>query len=184
MAIDEKKVREARDEVVEYCKYLYPVITETVNKYSKEIDGIVARINKEFPTMSVSDINLASWELAIALYNFNESRDKASLQKECASSLLKTNLASEYNLADGTQSSRANTATINTQSNQVAEILYRQIDTKVRHKVEDVERILKMLNNKAIELNAQKKFMKGVVEDDNYGNLYDNPLSDDRGSIE
>ena len=82
--VDINKVNEAKKEVSEIYNALKPIVKETVDRNTKDIDAIIAKIKNNLTTLTNKELQDYMLQLSIELYYFSERKDMSLLMQECA----------------------------------------------------------------------------------------------------
>lgn len=175
--VDFEKVNESKHEVSEIFKSLKPIVKETVDRNTKEIDDIIGKIKKNLTTLTNKELQDYMLQLSIELYYFSERKDMSLLMQECAIAVSKMAQADIFNGTAGTQAVRSNQAVIESMDKQVVAMIQSAVANSMKSKLDEAHRIVNILSNVLISKNAENK-LKGVREDGE--NLYRNGVSEDQ----
>ena len=74
MSVDINKVNIAKKEVSEVYNSLKPIVKETMDRNTKEIDSIIAKIKQNLTTLTNKELQDFMLQLSIELYYFSETR--------------------------------------------------------------------------------------------------------------
>ena len=167
--VDFNKVNSAKKEVSEIYNSLRPIVKETVDRNTKEIDAIIGKIKKNLTTLTNKELQDYMLQLSIELYYFSERKDMSLLMQECAIAVSKGAQADIFNGTAGTQAVRSNQAVIESMDKQVVAMIQSAVANNMKSKLDEAHRIVNILSNVLISKNAENK-LKGVREDGE--NLY------------
>lgn len=159
----------ARREVQDTYKSLKPIVKEVVDKHSKEIDAIIAKIKKNLTVLTNKELQDYMLQLSIEAYYFAELKDMSILMQECAIAVSKGAQADIFNSTAGTQAVRSNQATIASLDKQVVAILQSAVANCMKTKLDETHRVVNILSNILISKNAENK-LKGVGNGDLHSN--------------
>lgn len=175
--VDFNKVNSAKKEVSEIYNSLKPIVKETVDRNTKEIDAIIDKIKKNLTTLTNKELQDYMLQLSIELYYFSERKDMSLLMQECAIAVSKGAQADIFNGTAGTQAVRSNQAVIESMDKQVVAMIQSAVANSMKSKLDEAHRIVNILSNVLISKNAENK-LKGVREDGE--NLYRDGVSEDQ----
>lgn len=175
--VDINKVNVAKKEVSEVYNALKPIVKETVDRNTKEIDSIIDKIKKNLTTLTNKELQDYMLQLSIELYYFSERKDMSLLMQECAIALSKGAQADIFNGTAGTQAVRSNQAVIESMDKQVVAMIQSAVANNMKSKLDEAHRIVNILSNVLISKNAENK-LKGVREDGE--NLYRDSVSENQ----
>ena len=156
----------AKKDVSEMYKSLQPAIKSIVDKHSKEIDSIIAKIKKNLDTLTNKELQDYMLQLSIETYYFSQIKDMSILKQECAMALLKESQANSFNSTEGTQAYRSNQAIIDSLDKQVVSLMQNAIANLMKTKLDEAHRVVNILSNVLISKNAENK-LRGVKDGDN-----------------
>lgn len=172
-------IKQAQKEVRQMYEYLLPMIEETAKKHCQSVDALVNKIRTNQANLSNTELESYLRQLGIELYFLDKVKNDTTLMKDCATIAYKEAQANSYNLAVGTQTAKANQAIIDNIDKQMVELIYKQIEVRLKSSYESAFRLLNILNSLLISANARQKIMKGASVDYNESDLYGNGFSDD-----
>ena len=175
--VDINSVNKAKKEVSEIYASLKPIIKETVDKNTKEIDSIIDKIKKNLTTLTNKELQDYMLQLSIELYYFSERKDMSILMQECAIAVSKGAQADIFNGTAGTQAVRSNQAIVESMDKQVVAMIQSAVANSMKSKLDEAHRIVNVLSNVLISKNAENK-LKGVREDESY--IRGNSISEDK----
>ena len=175
--VDFNKVNSAKKEVSEIYNSLRPIVKETVDRNTKEIDAIIGKIKKNLTTLTNKELQDYMLQLSIELYYFSERKDMSLLMQECAIAVSKGAQADIFNGTAGTQAVRSNQAVIESMDKQVVAMIQSAVANNMKSKLDEAHRIVNILSNVLISKNAENK-LKGVREDGE--NLYRDGISENQ----
>ena len=168
------QVNTAKKEVSDIYKQLKPIVKETVNKNTKEVDAIIDKIKKNFTTLTNKELQDYMLQLSIESYYLAERKDMSLLMQECAIALTKGAQADTFNSTAGTQAVRSNQAIVESMDKQVVAMIQSAVANDMKSKLEESHRIVNVLSSILISKNAENK-LKGVRDDDGYLSDNSNP---------
>lgn len=175
--VDINKVNAAKKEVSEVYNALKPIVKESVDRNTKEIDSIIDKIKRNLTTLTNKELQDYMLQLSIELYYFSERKDMSLLMQECAVTLSKGAQADIFNGTAGTQAVRNNQAVIESMDKQVVAMIQSAVANNMKSKLDEAHRIVNILSNVLISKNAENK-LKGVREDGE--NLYRDGVSENQ----
>lgn len=175
--VDFDKVNESKHEVKEIFNSLKPIVKETVDRNTKEIDTIIDKIKKNLTTLTNKELQDYMLQLSIELYYFSERKDMSLLMQECAIAVSKVAQADIFNSTAGTQAVRSNQSVIESMDKQVVVMIQSAVANSMKSKLDEAHRIVNILSNVLISKNAENK-LKGVREDGE--NLYRDGVSENQ----
>jgi hypothetical protein len=162
---------EANKLVKETYAELSPIIKETVDKHSRNIDAVIKKIDRDAEnTMTNKEIRQIILELQIEIYTFAPVKDLALFRQDLAKTLSNEAQANVYNSTMGTQDYRKNTAIADTIDKQVVKMLYDAIARQMNTKLDEAHRMVSVLNNILISRSADAKLKGQTGYDDTYDN--------------
>ena len=177
MSVDINKVNIAKKEVSEVYNSLKPIVKETMDRNTKEIDSIIAKIKQNLTTLTNKELQDFMLQLSTELYYFSERKDMSLLMQECAIALSKGAQADIFNGTAGTQAVRSNQAVIESMDKQVVAMIQSAVANGMKSKLDEGHRVVNILSNVLISKNAENK-LKGVRDDGE--DLCRNSISEDQ----
>lgn len=175
-----KTIEKARKDAQTTFRELSPMVKEVVNKHSKEIDAIIAKIKKDLAVLTNKELQTYMLQLSIEAYEFAQSKDLATLQQECALVTQKHKQASIFNGTVGTQVVRTNESITGSVDQQVVTMIYNAVANCMKSKLDEVHRIVNILSNVLISRNAENKLKGAPV--DYEGNLCNYSIPENKPS--
>jgi len=148
-----------------------PLIKETVEKHSRNIDNVIKKIDRDAEnTMTNKEIRQIMLELQIEVYTFAPVKDLATFRQDLAKTLSNEAQANAYNETLGTQEYRRNQAILNTVDKQAVKLLYDAIANQMKTKIDEAHRMINVLQNILISRSADAKLKGATGYDDTFDN--------------
>lgn len=177
--VSSEELNVAKKDVKILYESLAPMVDEVVSRYTREVDSIIKNIRNNISVLTSKETRMYMLQLEIELMALAEVKDKSLMKQDCSFTLLKEAQAEIFNTADGTQGFKTNQSIIQTLEKQAIDIVYKNIASRFKSKLDEGHRLVSVLGNNLISMNAENKLnvLKGELE--NGTDLYNNNISED-----
>lgn len=133
-----KEVETTYDEVEKLAK-------QSINELTSPIDGLIKELSEDVNNLSNDRLRQIMFSLQLFAYQISEPKEKSSIMTDLAEVIKDEKYAVEYNSAEGTVSSRENTATINCSNEIVVEYIYSLITSLLKTKLDQLHRLIDVI---------------------------------------
>lgn len=133
------------------------IVEEHVRDINSFIEGLVANIEN----LTNDAIRNSMLKLSLMAFSFCDIKEKSSLKAECAEALRKETYAKEVIGADGSVSTKENTAIINTSDEILTETIYNVVASMFKSKLDEIHRVVDTLKTVLMSRVSEAKLVQG-----------------------
>lgn len=153
----------SRKEVDETYKNIVAIADDLVAKSARSIDDLVKEIKRNLVNLTNQEISNYMLQLSIEAYYFGQKKEHATLKQEIAEAAVKEGLAKSYNTTEGTVAFRQNQAMLDISEKQAVKLLYDVTAGLMKTKLDEIHRLINVLNGALINRNAEAKLNNSNV---------------------
>lgn len=150
-------IKNADNDNQELFNYISQISQDIINKYTRSLDDIIQRLNKEIDTCSNDELRTYMIKICIETYHLGVDREYSSLKEQCAEALYKEKIAQVFNTSTGTVEARKNQSIIDTVDKQAVSMLYANVASLFKTKVDEAHRLVSAINGILISRAADAK---------------------------
>lgn len=157
------KLNAALEAVEMTYKDLNTVANEITNDFFEPINKIISDLN-DINSLDNDSIRNYMIRLSLAGYSLGEVKEKSAFKAELSEAIRKETFARNYAQAEGTSSSKDNTATLQSSSEIVTEALYNLVANLFKTKLDEVHRIISVLQSVLVSRNMEAKLTINTID--------------------
>lgn len=149
-------ITESRKITEEVYSQLNQIAEEIVNKQSGYLDEAVKKLHN-VDTMSNTEIRNIMAIVTVEAFRISAYKEQSELKDSCASALYKEGIAVSFNTIVGTVEARKNQSLEDNIDKQLVSILYSNVASRFKTKVDEAHRVASVLSNILISRQAEAK---------------------------
>jgi hypothetical protein len=152
------------NEVKEVVKKLEPIVNGFEKRYASKLDKIVKEVTDNIENLSPSQMRMYMLKLNLEVYNLIDVKSKASLSHDIANAVYKSSYSEQYLNCSGTVENRRQQATVAMNDKDVVKLLYSNIESRMKDRVDLAIKLINTLSNILISVAAENKINSKLYE--------------------
>ena len=150
-------LEQANKDVNEVYSQLNEAVKEVTAEITKPLDDIIKELSKGVNLFSNSELWDFQLRLGLESYRLSIVKEQSSLKDACAQALYKEGLARSFSETSGAVELKKQTSILATADKQAVSILYTSISNLLKTKLDEVHRLVNIIQNIQISRAAEAK---------------------------